>query len=49
MRRLTLILFAFFASFCSFSAAAERPNILFIFSDDQNPRTIGCYPQSGRG
>jgi arylsulfatase A-like enzyme len=37
-----------FVSFCSLSgaAAADRPNILFIFSDDQNPRTIGCYPQS---
>jgi arylsulfatase A-like enzyme len=30
----------------SASAADSRPNILFLFSDDQNPRTIGCYPQS---
>jgi len=30
----------------SVGAADAKPNILFIFSDDQNPRTIGCYPQS---
>src|SRR5437762_13813707 len=46
MRRVFLLLFVSFVSFCSFAAAADRPNILFIFSDDQNPRTIGCYPQS---
>ncbi len=27
-------------------AAAERPNILFIFADDQPYRTIGCYPET---
>lgn len=26
--------------------AVARPNILFIFSDDQSPRTVGCYPES---
>lgn len=26
--------------------AAERPNILFIYTDDHSYRTIGCYPQS---
>ena len=26
--------------------AAERPNILFIFSDDQNYNTLSCYPES---
>src|SRR5437763_16129340 len=26
--------------------SAAKPNILFLFSDEQNPRTIGCYPQS---
>jgi arylsulfatase A-like enzyme len=48
MPRLLPRLFATFVSFCSFAlaSAADRPNILFIFSDDQNPRTIGCYPQS---
>ena len=27
-------------------AAEQRPNILFIFSDDQSTRTVGCYPGS---
>jgi arylsulfatase A-like enzyme len=26
--------------------ADAKPNILFLFSDDQSPRTVGCYPQS---
>jgi arylsulfatase A-like enzyme len=25
--------------------AAERPNILFIYTDDQSYRTVSCYPQ----
>src|SRR5689334_145177 len=31
------------------AAAAEparRPNILFIFADDQSYKTVGCYPES---
>ena len=27
-------------------AAADRPNILFIYSDDHSYRTVGAYPQS---
>lgn len=27
-------------------AADERPNILFIYTDDQSSRTVGCYPES---
>lgn len=27
-------------------AEVKRPNILFLFSDDQSQRTVGCYPQS---
>ena len=23
---------------------APKPNILFIFSDDQSYKTVGCYP-----
>jgi arylsulfatase A-like enzyme len=25
---------------------AKRPNILFIYSDDQSHRTVGCYPEA---
>src|SRR5439155_3248738 len=30
------------------AAAAEpaRPNILFIFADDQSYKTVGCYPEA---
>ena len=28
------------------AAAAERPNILFIYTDDHSYRTVGSYPQS---
>ena len=28
------------------AAADERPNILFIYTDDQSHRTVGCYPES---
>ncbi|VGO18699.1 sulfatase-like hydrolase/transferase [Pontiella sulfatireligans] len=28
------------------SAAAERPNILYLFSDDHSPRTVSAYPGS---
>lgn len=27
-------------------AAAKRPNILFIYTDDHSYRTVGCYPQA---
>lgn len=27
-------------------SAAERPNILFIYTDDQSYRTISCYPEA---
>ncbi len=28
------------------SAADKRPNILFIYADDQSTKTVGCYPGS---
>jgi arylsulfatase A-like enzyme len=27
-------------------AAAQRPNILFIYTDDQSHRTVSCYPEA---
>ncbi|MFN8711012.1 MAG: sulfatase-like hydrolase/transferase [Planctomyces sp.] len=41
-----------FACFCLLSTlyseatAADRPNILLIYADDQSTRTVGCYPGS---
>ena len=34
--------------FCSIAAAAEpaRPNILFIYADDQSYKTLSCYPEA---
>lgn len=29
---------------CLSLAAARRPNVLFIFADDQSPKTLACYP-----
>src|SRR5262249_16905033 len=50
LRRIALVLIALLigAACGEFASgqAAERPNILFLFSDDQSPRTVGCYPQS---
>lgn len=36
-----LILAAFGASGIAF--AADKPNIVFLFSDDQTERALGCY------
>ena len=27
-------------------AADDRPNILFIYTDDHSHRTVGCYPEA---
>jgi arylsulfatase A-like enzyme len=45
--RLCLTLLSLFLFVISSSAtAAERPNILLIYSDDQSYKTVGCYPES---
>jgi arylsulfatase A-like enzyme len=33
-------------SACASARATGRPNILFIYTDDQSHRTVGCYPES---
>src|SRR5204863_2297866 len=33
-------------SFAPGVLAAEKPNILFIYADDQSYKTVGCYPES---
>ncbi len=45
MNRLRILAFVFAVLFPSLSSsrAAERPNILFIFSDDHAPHAIGAY------
>src|SRR5262245_3112378 len=42
-----LLLTATFAASKSI-AAPSRPNILFIYADDQPYKTAGCYPESPR-
>ena len=32
--------------FASSGRAADRPNILFIYTDDQSHRTVSCYPEA---
>lgn len=32
--------------FSGWVGADERPNILFIYTDDHSHRTVGCYPES---
>jgi len=44
MRRIRIasaLLFAFLG--CQLAAAADRPNFLFILTDDQSPETLRCY------
>jgi arylsulfatase A-like enzyme len=38
--------FAVFISFICTAASAPRPNVLFIYADDQSVKTVGCYPES---
>jgi arylsulfatase A-like enzyme len=28
------------------AVAKDRPNILFIYTDDQSYRTVSCYPEA---
>src|SRR6266480_433985 len=40
-----LLLFTPLAA-CQAADAPKKPNILFIFADDQSYKTVGCYPES---
>ena len=41
-----LIHLVFLAALCHVLPAAERPNILYIYTDDQSHRTVSCYPEA---
>lgn len=41
-----LLLCLFSLLFTRMTFAAERPNVLYIFTDDQSVRTVGCYPDA---
>ena len=40
------ILFAAWLILPAFLGADQRPNILFIFTDDQSHRSVSCYPEA---
>ena len=46
MKRLPLIRAILLSVFFTSTLAAERPNILYIFTDDQSHRTVSCYPEA---
>ena len=41
-----LALYTTFAAGVSANTAAERPNILFIYTDDHSYRSVSCYPEA---
>jgi hypothetical protein len=45
MNAFVLLLLGTFA-FQASAADSKRPNILFIYADDQSTKTVGCYPGS---
>ena len=42
----TVLLMSALAPSVRLHAAQRRPNILFIYTDDQSHRTVGCYPEA---
>src|SRR3954467_11555104 len=46
VRCILLILLGFVVSYQSCCAAPKRPNILFIYADDQSYKTLSCYPEA---
>jgi arylsulfatase A-like enzyme len=45
-RALTYLLGCIVLVQCSITNAADRPNILFIYTDDQSYKTLSCYPEA---
>ena len=43
--RISILFSGLFLVACS-AVQAKSPNILFIYTDDQSHRTVGCYPES---
>ena len=41
-----IALFLVFSLLASTTLSAERPNILYIYTDDQSHRTVSCYPEA---
>lgn len=50
MKRLTSIVLTIAVTCCGLAtplcAAQSQPNILYVFTDDQSRRSVGCYPES---
>jgi len=46
MKQLLLAIAALTAAVSAHAAEPSRPNILFIFTDDQSYKTVRCYPES---
>jgi arylsulfatase A-like enzyme len=44
--RLIVCLALAMATAAAFPAAARKPNLLYIFTDDQSVRSVSCYPQA---
>ena len=46
MKLIRVLLFCLPMLPLAIAAAEERPNILFIYTDDHSYRTVGCYPEA---
>ncbi len=46
MNRTLFSILCIASAFRVFAFGADRPNILFIYTDDQSSRTVSCYPEA---
>src|SRR5262245_16223996 len=44
MRNLFIVISVLFLAAPAFAGDKKKPNILFIYTDDQSYRTVSCYP-----